>query len=874
VRVALLTVVLAGAALAIPVSAQALADSYHLNIPRQPLDGALKDLAQQTGLQIARFSDTPGSGALVGPVTGEMPVGQALNSLLQPAGLTYRMVNDRTIAVVLASAGAAQGASQAGQMAQPSPGDSRKEGKNNSSSAFLLAQALVGQIASDASVEGQDQRTSKEKAGELQEVLVTAQKKSERLQDVPVPVTVMNAESLVLSGNVRLEDYFSQVPGLSYTSSSTDLSMVAIRGIITGAVETVNNPSVGIEVDDVPFGSSTALGGGSMAPEFDPSTLQRIEVLRGPQGTLYGASSLGGLIKYVTVDPSTDGVRGNITAGTSKVFNAGQLGYSASGSINVPLSGTVALLGSAFTRQDPGYIDNPVLGIQDINEARTSGGRLSALWQPSENFTLKIGALYQDARTYGSNFVEPALGDLQQNDIPGTGRYHQTFQLYSAVLTARWGAATLTSVTGYSINKLNTLVDYDAGLGFLDGLTEASLGIPNGTTGAILQESNQTDKFTEELRLTTPIGAKIDWLLGAFYTHENSPFIQTILAGDPTTGEILGNWGSFDWVVTYAEYAAFTDFTLKLTNRFDVQVGARGSHIEQTYKQTDTGPIVPIAEGVPSPNVYPEVVTHDNPFTYLVTPRFRLSQDLMAYARFASGYRPGGPNPTASAFGLPLSYKPDKTINYEIGVKGDTLHHSLTFDASLYYIDWRDIQLSYVDPNNGFGFLANGSRAKSQGLELSTQLTPLTGLTLGAWVAWNDAVLTEPFPPGSSVYGVAGDRLPFSPHFSGNFSLDEEFPLGAAVTGFVGGSVSYVGDRVGNFTSPPPSVPPRQDYPAYTKIDLRLGARFGSWTVNLYANNVTDQRGIIFGGLGTVPNPAAFTYIQPRTVGLIATYKF
>ena len=745
----------------------------------------------------------------------------------------------------------------------------------------VLASALAvplarGEPLSDGASADQSPAPSarKEKAGELQEVLVTAEKKSERLQDVPVPVTAISAESLVTSGYERLQDYFSQVPGLSFTSSSTDLSMVAIRGVITGAVETVNNPSVGIVVDDVPFGASTALGGGSMAPEFDPSTLQRIEVLRGPQGTLYGASSLGGLIKYVTVDPSTDAVRSQITAGTSSVYNGAELGYNASGSINVPLSDTLAILASAFTREDPGYIDNPVLGIRGINEAHTGGGRLSALWQPSENFTLKLGWLYQDVWTDGSNFVEPALGDLKQDDIAGTGSNHQTFQMYSAVMTAKFGAATLTSVTGYSLNDFHDLVDYDAGLGFLDGLTEPNLGIPNGTTGAILQESNQTDKFTQELRLTTPLGSKVDWLLGAFYTHEYSPFIQTILAGAPTTGDILGNWGSFSWVVTYAEYAAFTDVTYKLTDRFDVQVGGRGSHIEQAYKQTDTGAIVPIAEGVPSPNIYAEVVTHDNPVTYLVTPRFKLSQDVMVYARLASGYRPGGPNPTASAFGLPLSYKPDKTSSYEIGIKGDALSHSLTFDASLYYIDWRDIQLSYVDPANGFGFEANGSRAKSQGLELASQWKPLTGFTVGAWVAWNDAKLTEPFPPGSSVYGVSGDRLPFSPRFSGNLSVDEEFPITAGLMGFVGGSLSYVGDRVGNFTPPPPAIPPRQDYSAYAKIDLHAGAKFGSWTANLYLNNLTDKRGILFGGLGTVPNPAAFTYIQPRTFGLLATFKF
>jgi iron complex outermembrane recepter protein len=747
-----------------------------------------------------------------------------------------------------------------------------------------LAVALVlpldarAELSSDAASAEQSPAPSagggKEKAGVLQEVVVTAEKKSERLQDVPVPVTAISADSLVTSGYERLQDYFSQVPGLTFTSSTTDLSMVAIRGVITGAVETVNNPSVGIVVDDVPYGSSTALGGGSMAPEFDPSTLQRVEVLRGPQGTLYGASSLGGLIKYVTVDPSTDSVHTQITAGTSSVYDGAELGYNASGSVNVPLSGTVAMLVSGFTRQDPGYIDNPILGIRGLNESHTSGGRFSLLWQPSDVFTVKLGALYQSLHTDGSNFVEPALGDLEQNDIRNTGIDHRTFQVYSASMTAKLGPATLTSVSGYSVNKLTDAVDYDAGLGFLDALTQQYLGIRNGTTGVDLLENNQTDKFTQELRLATPIGEKADWLLGGFYTHERSPFVQTIAAAEPSSGEVLQDWAAFSWVVTYQEYAAFSDFTLHFTDQFDVQVGGRESWIEQTYAEVDTGPFVLPFEGFPSPLVFHEVVTHASAFTYLFTPRYKITPDLMVYSRIASGYRPGGPNPDAVAFGLPLSYKPDKTTDYEIGIKADTLAHALTFDASLYYIDWKDIQLSYVDPNNGFGFNANGSRAKSEGFELSSQLKPVTGLTIGAWVAWNHAVLTEPFPAGSSVYGVAGDRLPFSPRLSGNLSVDEEFPVTNGVTGFVGGSLSYVGDRIGNFTAPPPAVPPRQDYPGYARADLRLGAKFASWTADVYVNNLTDKRGILFGGFGTVPNPAAFTYIQPRTVGLLATVKF
>src|SRR5262249_53574690 len=151
------------------------------------------------------------------------------------------------------------------------------------------------------------------------------------------------------------------------------------------------------------------------------------------------------------------------------------------------------------------------------------------------------------------------------------------------------------------------------------------------------------------------------------------------------------------------------------------------------------------------------------------TPRFKVSSSLMTYARLASGYRPGGTNNTVPGVTVaPPNFKPDTTRNYEIGVKGDVLHNTLSYDASLYYIGWNDIQLQVFDLNSG-GYVANGGRAKSEGVELSVDLRPATGLTLAAWVTWNDAVLTEAFPPASAIFGAAGDRLPFGSRFSGNF---------------------------------------------------------------------------------------------------------
>ena len=257
-------------------------------------------------------------------------------------------------------------------------------------------------------------------------------------------------------------------------------------------------------------------------------------------------------------------------------------------------------------------------------------------------------------------------------------------------------------------------------------------------------------------------------------------------------------------------------------------------------------------------------------FTYLVTPRYKVSSDFMIYARFASGYRPGGSNYFAGA-GTPVQYNPDKTQDYELGVKGEFLDHTFTVDASLYYIDWKDIQVSETNPVNGVSYLANASGAKSQGLELSVESRPLTGLTIAAWITLSDAVLTQAFPRDSNAYGVSGDRLPYSSRFSGNLSLEQDFPLSSRLTGLFGGTVSYVGERAGEFA--PTATANRQSYPSYTKADLRAGAKYDSWTVNLSVNNVADQRGILAGGLGTGV-PFEFIVIQPRTVALSVVKRF
>jgi outer membrane receptor protein involved in Fe transport len=189
---------------------------------------------------------------------------------------------------------------------------------------------------------------------------------------------------------------------------------------------------------------------------------------------------------------------------------------------------------------------------------------------------------------------------------------------------------------------------------------------------------------------------------------------------------------------------------------------------------------------------------------------------------------------------------------------------------AVFYIDWKDIQIQLRDPGSLQIYNGNGSRAKSEGIELSLDANPLAGLNVTTWVSWNRAELTEDFPPGPAI-GRSGDRLPYSPRLSGGLSIEQEFPVGASLTGFVGSSATYVGDRVGVFRT----VDTRQTFGSYKQIDLRLGVRNDGWSVNAFANNLTDERGLLRGGLD---RPAAlnyaFDYIQPRTIGLAITKDF
>lgn len=802
-------------ALFISVAMPAVAKDVSFNISSQPLSDALLVFSRQSDILVAApFALVDGKSAPA--VSGVMTPEQALRQILQGTGL--RVVPGADGGLVVQR-------------------DDQTEARD------VRAPALPNRQPTQTAAAQVDHTSAGR--GDLggaviEEVIVSAQKRDERLQDVPVAVTALSAQVLVQSNQVRIQDFAASVPGftVSPSPSAGGQQMLSIRGISTGFN---TNPTVGITVDDVPFGSSTNISGNTV-PDIDPADLARVEVLRGPQGALYGASSMGGLLKFVTVDPSPDSKNGRLSAGLSDVHNGAEVGYSVRGSINLPVSDNFAVRLSGFTRRDPGYIDNPVLGLEGVNEATVRGGRASAMWEPSDAVSVKLSALYQKFKGDGTNDanVLPGFGDLQQNYPRGVGAFERQIQAYSVAINADVGSVDVTSLTGYNVNDFSDSFDFSYALG---GLAQSLFGV----SGAPVFTKSRTEKFTQEFRASIPLTDHVEWLLGGFYTHEDSPYSQDVQAVVPATGARIGRVLLVTDDPTYEEYAAFTDLTFTFSDRFDVQVGGRQTHI----KRTATGAADATA----------------NAFTYLFTPRFKISPDLMVYARAASGYRAGGQNTNPDPL-VPRKFDPDKTNNYELGIKGGTPDRSLSFDASLYYIDWKGLQLNLLNARNSQTFTTNVSRAKSEGAELTLEARPALGLTVAAAASWNNAVLTE--DTGSAVaFGLDGDRLPFSAKFAGYMSIEQEFAISGDLDGLIGGKVSRTGSRIGSFIS----TPARERFPGFTTFDVRAALMFDAWVANAYVNNIADKRGVLGGGAGTFP-PFAFSYIQPRTIGITVTRNF
>lgn len=694
------------------------------------------------------------------------------------------------------------------------------------------------------------------------DIIVTAQKREQRLIDVPQSVSVVSAELLRSVHAERLEDYFTRIPSASFVEAQAGQGRLVLRGINTGGV----GATVATYVDETPYGSATSLAnGGVLAPDLDPSDVQRIEVLRGPQGTLYGANSLGGLVKYVTTLPDTTAVHATAEGNVEGVAH-GSTGASSRASLNLPLADTIAVRASGFYRQDPGYIDDLRRG-RDINDGRTYGGRVSVLAKPLDRLTIRVTGVLQNLHSNGTNEQEvdpvtlaPVFGRLIQNRIvaqPNDIRY----RVYNGTVNYNFGAVSLVSATSWgNLDQLNV---QDA-TGVYGDLLTGAFGIPLGSS--LDQRLNQR-RFTEEVRLasTRPmLGGLFEWTIGGFYTRERNVIDQRLNAVDAGTGRIspgLDGLALVNIASRYREIAGFANGTIHFTPRFDLTFGGRYSHNKQTATTVNGGPLQ-------GDSTF-DVQSSDNVFTYSVAPSFKPNTDTTIYARIARGYRPGGPNLVPAGVVDPAlrQFGADTTTNYEVGIKSDLLDRKLSVELTGFYIDWKNIQL--LTAVNGVGINTNGGSARSKGVEATVTLRPTPGLSLGANGAYVDASLTA--DAGLSG-GLKGNRLPYVARFASTLSADYERPLNDRINGIGGISWRYTGPRQSGFDP----VLGQNRLAGFSQVDAHLGATFDRYRVEVFARNLTDSRGIVnLGAAGSALNGAiAAAVVRPRSIGATFAIKY
>lgn len=710
------------------------------------------------------------------------------------------------------------------------------------------------------------------------DIIVTAQKREQTLIDVPQSISVVTGATLERQAATNFQDYLKLVPGLQLNQSTPGGGRLILRGLNTGGFSS----TVAVYEDETPFGSSTGLANGAtLAGDFDTFDVARIEVLRGPQGTLYGASSLGGVVKFVTNLPQTDKLMMRARGGV-ETTKGGDLSYYGNAVINVPLADTLAFRASGSYRKNGGWIDSiGTAGSQvrnNVNDSKVYDGRASLLWKPTPDISLRASALLQNIDVKAASAEESDPRTLQTlygrptESIFANPYVNIRYRLYNGTATIGLGFATLTSSSSYSTQNQPSRTDYSVFLG-PNGPFGPFLPSKYGTPYYVNDQSTNVRRFTQEVRLAGAAGSLFDWIVGGYYNHENALLFQQFSPVAPvtfariTTGPVLG-------VVTltsrYEEIAGFANGTVHLGEHFDIDIGGRYSHNKQDATQSLNGLLAGGAATF-SQN------SSEGVFTYSVAPKIKLSSNASIYGRVAKGFRPGGPN--ALAPGAPASartFRSDSVVSYEVGLKAETADKTASIDIDAYHIDWSNIQLASViqTPNGPFNFNGNGGSAKSDGVEFTATARPTPGFDISLNGAVTNARLTANAPAAS---GFAGDKLPFTPRYSIALNSDYQWTMGNDVKPFIGASLRFLSKQRGGFDAVYiGTVGSRATIPSYHVVDVHAGIDVGRYVLEVYARNLNNADGkTSVSTIGFNPNGAVATgMIQPRTVGLALTAAY
>lgn len=720
-----------------------------------------------------------------------------------------------------------------------------------------------------------DENTADSSANDGREtIIVTATRREESLQDVPISVSAYSQAELSERGAVGYEG-LAETPGVVLNRPAANFNNFTARGISTNGYSAGLQAPVAVYIDELPIsanGNSTIL---------DPTLfdVERVEFLRGPQGTLFGSSSLSGAVRILTRNPELSEFDYSFlvdigqTAGDS-------LRQRYNGMVNVPLvEDRVGMRLVGFYRNEEGYTDNIGTGISNSNTLESLGGRAIFLAEVTPRLTVRLMAQTEDSEPQDSSTINPTRGRfVRLSDRPDL--FHSFLDVYNATITYDFGGAELTSSTTYS--------NYDQ-LFHVDIAGTFNQAIPFA-----LEADAYDDILVEEVRLVSEPGGRWDWVIGGFYFDKRRDVdfryrsTPEFLAARGITGLPDEYYQRFSNYTDINEQAIFGELVYRFTDDLWVTAGARygGTDVQTTVNPGGftsnyltralfglSGPltITPVASGS-------GLRAEDTGASYRLSLSYSPNPNITTYATYSTGFRAPVVNARAGQVSatdptdivIPDGADSDRLNNFELGVKGRWLGGRLNTNLAAFYIDWSDIQVQANRISDSVQFATNIGAAVSQGVEFEIAAEPFDNFYLGLSGAYIHAEVTELTAAEAAISGaVVGARLA-APEFSGTLSARYNFPIGSG-DGYVSARLNHVGSFPGLFPNTPgsPGVPnPLFDYTdSYTNIDLSLGATFGDWMVQAYVENVADDDSI------TYVHPEAFVdgryaRLRPRTVGV------
>jgi iron complex outermembrane recepter protein len=732
----------------------------------------------------------------------------------------------------------------------------------------------------DSSASSEPKAADQQSSVQLQEVIVTATRRPERLQDVPLSVTAFSQEDLTAKGIVGYEGLALETPGVVLNKQSANFNNFTARGIATNSYGANLQSTVAVYIDELPIstiGNTTTLN-----PNL--YDVERVEFLRGPQGTLFGSGSLSGALRILTKSPDLT------TFQSSSQVDVGLTGSESlrqryDGMLNIPLVNDVlALRLVGFYRHEDGWIDNVGTGVNDANTLVDEGGRATLLYKPTDRFSARFLVSYEDSDPKDASLESPSLGlDKRTSNEPDV--YAGTMTNYNATLNYQFDGANLTSSSTFSRFDQQFLVDLAGTFGGAIAFGLNALGF------------QQT--YVEEARLTSDPGGKFDWVIGGFYLDRRNDVDYFYRSSEAflTAHDITGLPDQFyerdyDHFISH-EAAGFGDLTYHLTDEWWVTGGLRyGSVDSQAFYDHGytSNYFVNALSGISGPlTLVPDTpgagaeAKASRP-SYKGSVSFKPWASLTTYATVSTGFR----SPVINAQGgqasvvnphdliIPYGASSDNLKNYEVGAKGSWLGGKVVTDVALYLIDWRNIQVQANRVSDSIQFATNIGAARSKGFEFEITAFPVTGLSIGFNGSVDDAKVTQVSPSQAAISGaVVGARLA-APEFQASLNLNYGFDLSARAKANWSASLQHVGSFPNSF----PDVPGQPGVPSatygftdtYNNVNTMLSVLFDRrFNVGLYCENLFDNRSI------TYVHPEAFIasrygLLPPRTVGVRMGY--